>query len=142
MSNFSGDLEYFEWHWQTGAISLKRNLDKPIGYIFELRAVASDSGNPKQSTAIDVTLEVAEGHNKPPSFLDGPGSEIELQEGYTKFSQPVAKYTAESNIPGDNTCFFHLVSGRTEKTNKGNTYVFKVVEGLTLAKTEIYTQKM
>ena len=51
-SYFSGDLEYFEWHWQTGAISLKRNLDKPIGYIFELRAVASDSGNPKQSTSI------------------------------------------------------------------------------------------
>ena len=119
LSYFSGDLEYFEWHWQTGAISLKRNLDKPIGYIFELRAVASDSGNPKQSTAIDVTLEVAEGHNKPPSFVDGPGSEIELQEGYTKFSQPVAKYTAQSNIPMDNTCFFHLVSGRTEKTNKG-----------------------
>ena len=80
---------------------------------------------------IDVTLEVAEGHNKPPSFVDGPGSEIELQEGYTKFSQPVAKYTAQSNIPMDNTCFFHLVSGRTEKTNKGK-YIcfFKAVEGL------------
>ena len=117
-------MEYFEWHWQTGAISLKRNLDKPIGYIFELRAVASDSGNPNQSTAIDVTLEVAEGHNKPPSFVDGPGSEIELQEGYTKFSQPVAKYTAQSNIPTDNTCFFHLVSGRTEKTNKGKYICF------------------
>ena len=68
---------------------------------------------------IDVTLEVREGDNKPPSFRDGPGSEIELQEGYTRFGEPVAKYTAQSNIPGDDTLFFHLVSGRTEKTNKG-----------------------
>ena len=68
---------------------------------------------------LDVTLEVREGDNKPPSFRDGPGSEIELQEGYTRFAEPVAKYTAQSNIPGDDTLFFHLVSGRTEKTNKG-----------------------
>ena len=69
-------------------------------------------------------FKVREGDNKPPSFVNGPGSEIELQEGYTQFSQPIAKYTAQSNIPGDNTLFFHLVSGRTEKTNKG-TLIFK-----------------
>ena len=117
-------MEYFEWHFATGTISLKRSLDKPIGYIFELRAVASDSGNPKQSTAIDVTLEVREGDNKPPSFVHGPGSEISLQEGYSRYSEPVAKYTAKSNIPGDDTLFFHLVSGRTEKTNKGLIFFF------------------
>ena len=81
-------------------VTLRKKLDKPIGYIFELRAVASDSGNPKQSTEIDVTLEVREGDNKPPSFTKGPGSEITLKEGYNRYADPVAKYTAKSNIPG------------------------------------------
>ena len=106
-------------------VTLKRKLDKPIGYIFELKAVASDSGNPKQEADIDVTLEVAEGDNKPPSFERGPGSEITLKEGYNRYSQPVAKYTARSNIPGDDTLFFVLVNGRTEKTNKEGTFTAK-----------------
>ena len=117
-----GDIEYFEWHWQTGVVTLKRKLDKPIGYVFELKAVASDSGNPSQSTDIDVTLEVKEGNNKPPEFQDGPGSTIQMNEGYNKFSTPIATYTARSNVPNDETLFFHLVNGRTEKTNKEGTF--------------------
>ena len=117
-----GDIEYFEWHWQTGVVTLKRKLDKPIGYVFELKAVASDSGNPSQYTDIDVTLEVKEGNNKPPEFQDGPGSTIQMNEGYNKFSTPIATYTARSNVPNDETLFFHLVNGRTEKTNKEGTF--------------------
>ena len=119
------DIEYFEWHWQTGVISLKQKLDKPQGHVFELKAIASDNGNPKQSTEIDVTLEVREGKNKPPSFVNGPGSELPLKESYNDYARPIAKYTAQSNIPGDDTLFFHLVSGRTEKTNKDGTFVAK-----------------
>ena len=55
-----GDIAYFDWHWQTGVVTLKKNLDKPIGYVFELKAVARDLGYPPQSTEIDVTLEVKE----------------------------------------------------------------------------------
>ena len=144
-----GDIEYFEWHWQTGVVTLKRKLDKPIGYVFELKAVASDSGSPPQSTEIDVTLEVKEGNNKPPSFENGPGKqiifpwrifickislqflflcycftglEITLKEGYNQFARPIATYTARSNVPNDNTLFFHLVNGRTERTNKDGTF--------------------
>ena len=82
-------------------MTLNKKLDKPIGYIFELRAVARDSGNPKQQTSIDVTLEVREGDNKPPIFVKGPGSEITLKEGYNDYARPVAKYAAKSNIPGE-----------------------------------------
>ena len=117
-----GDIEYFEWHRQTGVVTLKRNLDRPIGYVFELKAVASDSGNPPQSTEIDVTLEVREGNNKPPEFLDGPGFEILLKEGYNKFSRPIATYTARSNIPNNETLFFHLVNGCTTGTNQEGTF--------------------
>ncbi len=116
------DIEYFEWHYKTGVVKLKKKLDKPIGYIFELKANASDSGRPAMSTTIDVTLEVRESDNKPPAFIEGPGSELTLKEGYNLFSQPIATYKARSNIPGDETVFFQLVSGRTEKTNKDGTF--------------------
>ena len=79
------DIEYFEYHWQTGVVKLKKKLDKPIGYVFELKAHAQDSGTPPKSTEIDVTLEVRESDNKPPEFFDGPGSELSLPEGYSDF---------------------------------------------------------
>ena len=79
------DIEYFEYHWQTGVVKLKKKLDKPIGYVFELKAHAQDSGTPPKNTEIDVTLEVRESDNKPPEFYDGPGSEISLSEGYSEF---------------------------------------------------------
>ena len=100
-------------------------MDKPVGYIFELMAEASDSGNPKQSTQIPVTLEVKEGDNRPPSFIRGPGSEITIKEGFVDYSMPIANYTAKSNIPNDDTLFPLLVIGRTEKTNKQGTFVVK-----------------
>ena len=66
------------------------------------------------STDIDVTLEVKESDNKPPTFVDGPGSEIRVKEGYKDLSTPLARYTARSNIPGDETVFFQLVSGKVD----------------------------
>ena len=116
------DLEYFEWVWNTGVVSLKKKLDKPIGYIFELKATASDNGNPPMKTEIDVTLEVKESNNKQPSFVDGPGSSIKIKESYNDLKTPIARYSARSNIPGDDIVYFQLVSGRTEKTNKDGTF--------------------
>ena len=45
-----------------------------------------------------------------------------MSEGYNEFSVPIARYTARSNIPNDETVFFQLVNGRTEKTNKDGTF--------------------
>ena len=65
------DIEYFSWHYQTGIVTLKKKLDKPLGYMFVLKATASDSGKEPKTTEIDVTLEVKESDNKPPSFISG-----------------------------------------------------------------------
>ncbi len=116
------DLEYFKWHYQTGVVELNKKLDKPVNYIFQLKATASDNGSPPLSQTIDVTIEVKESLNKRPSFETGPGSTISLKEGFLDFKQPIAKYTAKSNIPDDETVFFQLVRGRTEQTNKGDTF--------------------
>ena len=51
--------------------AVKKKLDKPLGYVFVLKATASDSGSPPRTTEIDVTLEVKESDNKPPSFVSG-----------------------------------------------------------------------
>jgi hypothetical protein len=116
------DLEYFKWHYQTGVVELNKKLDKPVSYVFQLKATASDGGSPPRSSTIDVTIEVKESFNKRPSFVDGPGSVISLKEGFTDFARPIARYSAKSNIPGDDTVFFQLVRGRTEQTNKGDTF--------------------
>ena len=117
------DLEYFKWDWQTGIVSLNQKLDKPVNYVFELKATATDGGTPPMDATIDVTIEVKESFNKRPEFQEGPKfGTIELGETYSDYSTPVAKYTAKSNIPGDPTVYFELVTGRTEQTNKGNTF--------------------
>ena len=122
-TRFPNDIEYFQWDSQTGVVSLRRKLDKPIGHTFELKATASDGGRPPRSTPININLEVKESNNKPPSFETGPHNGIiELEESYTEFSKPIATYTANSNIPDDRNVFFLLLNGRTEKTNKDGTF--------------------
>ena len=59
-----------------------------------------------------------ESSNKPPTFETGPGSEIAISESYVDFGQPVATYTARSNVPGDDTVFFQLMRGRTEQVGE------------------------
>jgi hypothetical protein len=65
------DIEYFSWHFLTGIVSLKKKLDKPLGYKFLLKVMASDSGEEQKTTEVDVTLEVEESDNKPTSFISG-----------------------------------------------------------------------
>ena len=54
--------------------------------------------------------------------MQGPGAQIELSEGVLDYSQTIASYTADSQIPGDPEVFFELVNGRTEETNKAATF--------------------
>ncbi len=53
-----GDIEYFKWDWKTGEVKLNKKLDKPINYVFQLQATASDAGSPPRRSTIHVTLEV------------------------------------------------------------------------------------
>ena len=85
------DIEYFEWDSKTGVVLLKRELDKPKGHIFQLKATASDGGTPSKSTDMNINLEVKESNNKPPSFVTGPESGIlELPEDYHDFGKEIA----------------------------------------------------
>ena len=93
-------------------------MDTPVSSVFVLTATARDGGIPPKSSEIDVTVEVKESSNKPPAFKTGPGAEIELSEGTVDYSNPIATYRANSQIPGDTLVYLLLVNGRTEQTNK------------------------
>ncbi|TRY62862.1 hypothetical protein TCAL_07709 [Tigriopus californicus] len=118
----AGDIDYFKLNKLTGVVTLVNKLDKPVGYVFQFKATATDAGSPPENATIDVTIEVKESSNKPPTFVDGPGPSITLTETYNDFSKPIATYEARSNIPEDGTVFFQLVRGRTEQTNKDDTF--------------------
>ena len=66
--------------------------------------------------------QVTNSLKKQPKFLQGPGSELPLSEGFQDYANPIASYTASSEIPEDPVVFFELVNGRTEQTNKGATF--------------------
>jgi len=51
-----------------------------------------------------------------------------LSEGIQDYANPIASYTASSQIPENPVVFFELVKGSTERTNKENT--FRAVEDL------------
>jgi len=119
---YPADIEYFRWDEKTGEVWLSKKLDKPVSSVFVLKATARDGGIPPKSSEIDVTVEVKESSNKLPIFRQGPGAEIELSEGMVDYSNPIATYTADSQIPGDPEVFFELVNGRTEQTNKAATF--------------------
>ena len=122
-TRYPNEIDYFSLNSETGVIKLNRVLDKPKGHTFELKATASDGGNPPKSTDININLEVKESNNKPPIFLKGPDNgRIEIEEDYNEFSKPVATYTAKSNVPEDDTVFFQLLNGRNERTNKYGTF--------------------
>lgn len=88
-----------------------------------MTAKAQDLGtNPKESV-IDLDIRVVESHKKAPAFLPRPLEPIKLQENFSDFDASIVRLEAISNIDDSQTgLIFELVPGRTEQTNKGNTF--------------------
>ena len=86
------------------------------GQIFQLVAMmAEDHGVPPKRSQIDVTNFMK---NKP-MFMQGPGSELELSEGSQDYTNPIASYTAFSQIPENPVLFFAGLSRQTRRTPSG-----------------------
>ena len=86
-------------------------------------ATAADLGKDPMSSEIDLDIRVVESHKKAPSF-DPASLEpyYRLQENFSDFDDSIAKLKAYSNIEDNPDLLFELVTGRTEQTNKGNTF--------------------
>ncbi|KAG8306866.1 hypothetical protein J6590_037459 [Homalodisca vitripennis] len=115
------DGKYFHIERSTGVIFLDRVIDKEPGYHFRMKATATDQGEVPLSSAIELEISVVESHKKAPSFISTPHTPIFLPENLTDFSYNIATLKAVSNTD-EKAPVFELVFGRTEQTNKLNTF--------------------
>lgn len=109
------------------ALTLLIFAQRDPGYKFNMIARATDLGRPPKSNAIDLDIRVVESHKKAPAFLPRPTTPIKLMENYSDFDASIVRLRAVSNVNGSNKSdssylVFELVAGRTEQTNKGNTF--------------------
>jgi len=106
---------------------VQRNPD----YKFSMTATAEDLGKAPEKTVIDLDIRVVESHKKAPAFLPRSTEPIKLQENFSDFDASIVRLKAVSNIDNssnsDNSyLLFELVTGRTEQTNKGNTFRYEL----------------
>ncbi|XP_075221903.1 DE-cadherin-like [Lycorma delicatula] len=123
------DDKYFHIDRNTGVIFLDKPIDKDPNYRFRMRATATDQGTSPNSATIDLEVLVVESHKKAPVFTSIPASPIILKENLTDYSYNIATLSAMSNTD-EEAPVFDLVKGRTEQTNKDNTFRL-VPEGTT-----------
>ncbi|EZA51390.1 DE-cadherin [Ooceraea biroi] len=121
------DAVYFRIDRETGVIFLSKVIDRNPDYKFSMTATAEDLGEHPKSSVIDLDIRVVESHKKAPAFLPRPAEPIKLQENFSDFDGSIVRLKAVSNIENssnsDNSyLLFELVTGRTEQTNKKNTF--------------------
>ena len=94
-----------------------------------MEATATDLGvYPKtQFNIIDLDIRVIESHKKAPAFLPRSAEPIKLKENFSDFDASIVRLKAVSNIDNstdsDNSDLqFELVEGRTEQTNRKQTF--------------------
>ncbi|GLH15736.1 DE-cadherin [Gryllus bimaculatus] len=119
----ASDMNYFRIDENTGVIFLNKSIDKPVDYKFKMKARAMDHGKPSLEQDIGVEITVVGSNRKAPTFLKTPDT-LYIKENHTDFSTPLITIQASSNIPND-TPVFELLIGRTEQTNKQNTFVLE-----------------
>ncbi|XP_011641740.1 DE-cadherin isoform X2 [Pogonomyrmex barbatus] len=123
----SEDAEYFRIDRDTGVIFLAKAIKRNPDYKFNMIASAEDTGEIPKSYVIDLDIRVVESHKKAPTFLPRPSEPIKLQENFSDFDASIVHLKAISNIDNssnyDNSYLvFELVTGRTEQSNKKNTF--------------------
>ncbi|XP_050595073.1 DE-cadherin isoform X1 [Bombus affinis] len=116
------DAVYFRIDRNTGVIFLNKTIDRNPDYKFSMTATAKDQGDVPKSNTIDLDIRVVESHKKAPAFLPRPAEPIRLQENFSDFDASIIRLKAISHIGDNSGLLFELVPGRTEQTNKGNTF--------------------
>jgi len=92
-----------------------------------MTATAKDIGKISNRNSIDLDIRVVESHKKAPAFLPRLLEPIKLKENFSDFDANIVRLKAVSNIDNSSNSdssylLFELVPGRTEQTNKGNTF--------------------
>ncbi|XP_012537254.1 DE-cadherin isoform X1 [Monomorium pharaonis] len=126
-SKKTDDAAYFRIDSESGVIFLNKAIDRTPDYKFSMTATARDLGENSQPVPIDLTIRVVESHKKAPAFLPRSSEPIRLQENFSDFDASIVRLKAVSNIDNSSSSdnsylLFELVVGRTEQTNRKNTF--------------------
>lgn len=97
-------------------------MQREPDYKFNLLATAEDQGENPKSSVIELDIKVVESHKKAPAFVPRPLEPLKVQENFSDFDASLVRLQAVSNIDEDTESIFELVIGRTEQTNKQNTF--------------------
>ncbi|XP_012146913.1 DE-cadherin isoform X2 [Megachile rotundata] len=118
------DGVYFRIDYKTGVIFLNKTIDRNPDYKFSMTATARDLGENPKSSVIALNIRVVESHKKPPTFIHSsdPPKPIKLKENFNDFDASIMQLKAASNSGDNSDIIFELVHGRTEQTNKANTF--------------------
>jgi len=69
-------------------------LQQEPGYLFRMRATATDQGADPNMSETEVELLVVDSRRRAPSFTNPVEMTIHLKENYSDFSTPIATLTA------------------------------------------------
>lgn len=119
------DGVYFRIDYKTGVIFLNKTIDRNPDYKFSMTATAKDLGENPKSSVIALNIRVVESHKKPPTFLhtsSDPPKPIKLKENFSDFDASIMQLKAASESGDNSDIIFELVHGRTEQTNRANTF--------------------
>ncbi|XP_033228153.1 DE-cadherin-like [Belonocnema kinseyi] len=120
--------QYFRIDTNTGVIFLNKAIDKNPDFRFSMIATAEDLGKEPKSSQIDLDIQVVESHKKAPSFVFLESKEY-VQENFSDFDASIVTLRAQSNNDQSPDLLFELVTGRTEQTNKKNTFRLESTNG-------------
>jgi len=69
-------------------------LQQQPGYVFRMRATATDQGADPNMSETDLEILVVDSRKKAPSFTSKVEMDIQLKENYSDFSAAIANLTA------------------------------------------------
>jgi len=118
------DLDYFEVTGDTGEVRLRKKFleSKDSERTYTVIAVASDRGDPPETSTTNLSIRVVEPNKKPPIFAVEYLEPFKIKELSHDPRNPVAVLEASSGIANNSLVFFELLTGQTQATNKDSIF--------------------
>uniref|UniRef100_A0A182N926 Cadherin n=1 Tax=Anopheles dirus TaxID=7168 RepID=A0A182N926_9DIPT len=124
------DSSYFKINENNGLLTLTKPVDRSPGQYYSIRVRAYNvdpQGEAVQDAEVDVKVRVVESNKLPPYFTKVQAVPIVLNETFKNYTESLAEFEAESNIPEKPEVIFELIQGRAEQTNSKNTFLLEQI---------------
>ncbi|XP_061519659.1 DE-cadherin [Anopheles gambiae] len=124
------DSSYFKINENNGLLTLTKPVDRSPGQYYSIRVRAYNvdpQGEAVQDAEVDVKVRVVESNKLPPYFTKVQAAALVLNETFKNYTESLAEFEAESNIPEKPEVIFELIQGRAEQTNSKNTFLLEQI---------------